>query len=270
MENAKAEVPGSGIFPSGRCFTLIELMVVIAIIAILAGLLLPALKKAKSVANLTVCKSTEKQIGVALWGYAIDSNMRLPIFNQTGNVEANCLRNNNTGKWEGLGLLLDSNYIGTNRQVFACPGHDDHGTNLYTNVSTGQIDGDYCISWYASVPLYENPAAGWPTGSVNQSNAFSPTLEQFENKWPRYLLPSGVKAGMKILAVDARLQYSTGCRKVPHDGAANVLRTDGSVTSVPDAFTNSYYVFNGYVYSERPYSSGHAYWFTRMHDESGR
>jgi prepilin-type N-terminal cleavage/methylation domain-containing protein len=71
-----------GNFRRRQAFTLIELLVVVAILAVLAAMLLPALRNAKEAANRTVCINNLRQIGIGIMAFATENDGDLSAFRQ--------------------------------------------------------------------------------------------------------------------------------------------------------------------------------------------
>ena len=120
--------------PQRQAFTLVELLIVIAVIAILAALLFPALAAGQQKAKQAGCLSNLRQIGIAMNLYASDYSGSIPygpkaaaftspldLYPSTGAPTS--LISLSSGQPVGLGLLL-AQHLAAQPKVLFCPGSD--------------------------------------------------------------------------------------------------------------------------------------------------
>jgi prepilin-type N-terminal cleavage/methylation domain-containing protein/prepilin-type processing-associated H-X9-DG protein len=186
--------PPDSRFPDRTCsrrngFTLVELLVVIAMIALLSSLLLPGLAHAKLAGQSAVCKSNLHQIGIALTLYVADFQ-KYPAWvtgDQSGSGAALSL-------WDAKLLTLAAN----NRDLFVCPANK-LAPKWTNNVRQPQPNPSYGYN-VAGTGRFRTTAPS--LGLDGSSNSRGPSV---------YLAEQQVKVPSDMIAVaDAIIKTSTG------------------------------------------------------------
>lgn len=213
-----------------RAFTLIELLVVISIIAVLAGVLLPAVKTVKSAAEQMRCASNMRQAGTFLLQYSNDNDGRFPGGGNDGNGSVSW---NNIINSE---LLADS---AVQMPRMGTPGLNELGCRSFKPVdpyrrgwalSDVAAGGSYNATTKKSSygQVFDPPAtrgSAWAGWSVYYLGAH---IDRFTAK-PLKLLLGEVEQGGDTI-------YGIGNLRYRHKGgqSTNVLFVDGHVAGVPD------------------------------------
>jgi prepilin-type N-terminal cleavage/methylation domain-containing protein len=155
-----------------RGFTLVELLVVIAIIAILAGLLLPALSRAKEDGRRTSCASNLSQVNLAIRFYASDYSDSLPVL-----PSPNPYPNGIGAYYKQLvkGYLELTGPPSPNEKVFICPSDPIICTQL------GHAFTSYTFNGYEVGPGAIPRITGQKLGAIK-----NPAKAVLAGEWPAF------------------------------------------------------------------------------------
>jgi prepilin-type N-terminal cleavage/methylation domain-containing protein/prepilin-type processing-associated H-X9-DG protein len=124
-----------------RAFTLVELLVVLAVIGILAALLLPAVMHTKEGGKSAVCLNNLHQIGIGLQLYVQENQNRLPVMENIGT--------NGPPPTNGPAInVVLLPFVGGNSNLFRCPSDSENlfvltGSSYFWNNTLNGQDADH-------------------------------------------------------------------------------------------------------------------------------
>ena len=148
-----------------RAFTLVDVLVTLAVVAVLIGIMMPGLGRVRELSRQVVCRSNLRQVGLGLALYADASRDQLPY---SVYIDPRQQRENQisyapdrmmtlrlgqgtarvTGqRWDGLGLLYEAEVL-PSQQIFYCPSH--HGRHTFDDYSKRWLEprGDEIVGNY--------------------------------------------------------------------------------------------------------------------------
>ena len=246
-----------------RGFTLIELLVVIAIIAILAGMLLPALAKAKGKANAIRCVGNVKQLMLAMNLYADENNDLLPPGHfrwlPTG------AQVSETWAHHLLPYLGMPTYQGSTPNVFVCPKGPTTGPSMpaWNPWGINWITNDYALNFDIGKRASERPTAttavNRPATTVGITDGGAQAVDSTDgniavtatstfkpNSWI-LIRPAGSEAfgTLQVTTTASGNSKDWGGPHLRHNKRSDVGFLDGHVETIPSA---------GWYYSNTPWT----------------
>lgn len=205
---------------TARGFTLIEMLLVVAIISLLIAILLPTLGHTKESARMTICANNEHQVHTALAGYAASNNRRFPYDTDTPN-----------GPW-----MWDMTYDSTNQMVsyaggkidyFFCPSNEPQNANIHWTFSSNYR----VLGYFFQLSRHSGPLANW---SLAGGKKFVRSLsEHYDHATQELMTDANLANGndfSRIMGgspVPHRSAHLSGSTLAPTGG--NVLFLDGHV-----------------------------------------
>lgn len=198
------QLSGCAITARRSAFTLIDILVSLAVIAVLISILLPSMSMVRETTRRVVCASNARQHGLGIAMFTEDykkapsSRFEGAKDDPNAQPQSMILARTDDGEqaWDGLGILFDTGYLNA-PQVFYCPSH--RGTAPFRN---------FAKAWYE------------PMGKIVINYQYR-----------------GSDATVTSVGADRRSLVADGLRTVAdysHGVGSNVLRSDFSVQWVPD------------------------------------
>ena len=167
---------------SSRAFTLVELLVVIGIIAVLIGILLPVLTRARESARRAQCLSNLRQVYFAFQFYAQDNRDHVPLGYRKGRKQWDSMVYSATSKKYCLfGTLYVNRQIPV-PEVFYCPSEVDPQSSYNSPINPwppGPV-GNPSLNTYAGYAM--RPDNELPDSLETTPGATVPKLTDFQNK----------------------------------------------------------------------------------------
>lgn len=207
-------------------FTLIELLIVIAIIAILASMLLPALNRAKESARGILCSGNLRSIGVGIHAYSSDyKDWFVPVLQGTSSSDPK--KEGWFVKLESYGITY-SRALRTDKGVFRCP------SDIYPlTTNTSQVKGYAYVQYGVNYVLHGYPGTAKNHKITNVVGTSQAMISGDVFGYPNYFLSN--KANMSFRhgrpeSRDALTAYSTPASGI--SGKTNLAYADGHVGSM--------------------------------------